>query len=329
MGNYNNSSFELALEYFERNEIILGVEYLLRAYYENKKSKEILGYFDEFFFKPNISELERIYNSNAERIKVKFKKEISEFKELPYYVIPIDENNFYIYDKENRDIISKDFTNEQLAIIKLCTDEYLEINDYEAFFEYIEPSTKLHVGCGRNILEGWINLDLVELPGVDIVADLDDCKNTKLPLKSDSIDEFYVSHVIEHIKNPLDMMGELYRIAMPDAKAVFRCPYGSSDEAFEDPTHVRQYFLSSFGYFSQPFYWRADYGYRGDWEVEKIILTVDKKKNKNKNMQRLFEEINLYRNMVIEMIVELRAIKPIRKPLRELQSQPKIEIQLI
>ena len=130
---------------------------------------------------------------------------------------------------------------------------------------------KLHLGCGRNILEGWLNLDSRRMPGVDIVADLDRCSQVPLPLEDDSVDEFLASHVIEHLVNPLPFMEELYRIAKPDSKAVFRLPYGSSDDAFEDPTHVRQFFLNSFGYFPA-LYWRADYGYRGDWATQSITL---------------------------------------------------------
>ena len=191
-----------------------------------------------------------------------------------------------------------------------------------------EVSKKLHIGCGRNILDEWINLDLMGLPGVDIIADLDACMDTPLPLEDNTIEEFYASHIIEHINNPLAMMEELHRVAKPNAKAIFRCPYGSTDEAFEDPTHVKQYFLNSFGYFSQPFYWRADYGYRGDWLTEKITLIVDKKTWQGKSSQELLEIVNRYRNVVKEMIVELKAIKPIRVPKKELQTAPKIEIVL-
>ncbi|HHU64075.1 MAG TPA: glycosyltransferase [Clostridiales bacterium] len=190
-------------------------------------------------------------------------------------------------------------------------------------------SRKLHLGCGRNILKGWINLDIIHLPGVDVVADLDNCKNVRLPFDDNSIEEFYASHLIEHINNPLPMMEELHRIAKPNAIAVFKCPYGSSDDAVEDPTHVRQYFLTSFGYFSQPFYWRADYGYRGDWLTEKITLVVDKDRYSGKTPQEILEEVNRYRNVVKEMIVQLKAIKPIREPKKELQTLPKIEICLM
>lgn len=74
------------------------------------------------------------------------------------------------------------------------------------------------------------------------------------------------------------MMQELHRIAKPGAKANFRLPNGASDDAFEDPTHVKQYFLQSFGYFSQPYYWRSDYGYRGDWKADKIYFTRKRRK---------------------------------------------------
>lgn len=61
---------------------------------------------------------------------------------------------------------------------------------------------KVHLGCGRTILEGWINVDAKQLPGVDLVADLDHCQDVPLPFDSDSIDEFLASHVIEHLVNP-------------------------------------------------------------------------------------------------------------------------------
>lgn len=44
------------------------------------------------------------------------------------------------------------------------------------YHEQVQPADgaasglKLHVGCGRTILPGWINLDASALPGVDLQA---------------------------------------------------------------------------------------------------------------------------------------------------------------
>lgn len=130
---------------------------------------------------------------------------------------------------------------------------------------------RLNIGCGRNILAGWINIDSAILPGVDVVADLEQCVRQPLPFPDSSCDEFLLSHVLEHVRNALGLMQELHRIAKPDAKIVIRTPHGSSDDAWDDPTHVRPYFPNSFNYFSQLAYWRADYGYRGDWELKKLL----------------------------------------------------------
>ncbi|TNJ65321.1 methyltransferase domain-containing protein [Paenibacillus hemerocallicola] len=188
-------------------------------------------------------------------------------------------------------------------------------------------SQKLHLGCGRTILEGWINLDFVAQEGVDVIANLDDCKNSPLPFEDNTISEFFASHLLEHIQYPLPLLQEMHRIAKPGALAVFRVPYGSSDDAFEDPTHVRQYFLQSFGYFSQPYYWRADYGYRGDWVTRTITLWVDQATYGGKTYAEIMREVHSSRNVVLEMVAELTTVKPIREAKRELQIPPQILVR--
>ena len=187
---------------------------------------------------------------------------------------------------------------------------------------------RLNVGCGQDIRDEWINLDQIELPGVDVVANLDQCAQTPLPLDDNSIDEFLLSHIIEHVAYPLPMVQELYRIARPGARAVIRIPHGASDDAYEDPTHVRQYFHGSFGYFSQPYYWRADYGYRGDWKVEKTELYVPAAGNEGVAADEIMIKVNTLRNQVVEMVVELSAVKPARPPSRDLQTAANIQIIL-
>lgn len=210
---------------------------------------------------------------------------------------------------------SLDVVGEEAALVASSTG----LRDY--------VGKRLNLGCGRDSLPGWINLDSVMLPGVDIVADLEACAAQPLPFADSSIDEFLLSHVLEHIHNTLSLMQELWRIAKPDARMVIRVPHGGSDDAWEDPTHVRSYFANSFGYFSQPFYWRADYGYRGDWRLDRLTYIVSREENAHLSTPEIIAKAHMHRNIVQEMIAELSPIKPARKPTRELQNDFQINIK--
>src|SRR5204863_1835543 len=52
---------------------------------------------------------------------------------------------------------------------------------------------RLNLGCGHVPLEGYINVDMRDVPGVDIVAPVDN-----LPLEPGSVAEIFSSHLIEH-----------------------------------------------------------------------------------------------------------------------------------
>jgi len=189
--------------------------------------------------------------------------------------------------------------------------------------------TRLHLGCGRSPLPGWVNVDAVAGPGVDLVHDLDRCADRPLPYPSDSVDEFLASHLLEHLHHPLPFMQELHRVARPGAAATFHVPYGSSDDAFEDPTHVRQYFVNSWIYFGQPAYWRADYGYRGDWRTECIELTVARDRYDGAAPAAILDDVLRSRNVVLEMRARLVAVKPVRAPRQDLQEQRELRFVLV
>lgn len=180
---------------------------------------------------------------------------------------------------------------------------------------------RLNLGCGRRPLAGWTNVDIVALPGVDLVADLNDCGNTPLPFPGDVADSLAMSHVLEHIPNSLPLMQELWRVAKPGADLTIRVPHGASDDAFEDPTHVHQYFVGSFGYFGQPYYWRADYGYRGDWQIESLTLSLRSADHPDRSFAAVMARVDTLRNQVLEMTAVLRAVKPARPPDRSLQTR--------
>jgi predicted SAM-dependent methyltransferase len=56
---------------------------------------------------------------------------------------------------------------------------------------------KLQLGCGRKPLSGFVNLDVAALPGVDLVANLEQ----KLPFPDNHFDLVHARHTIEHVEN--------------------------------------------------------------------------------------------------------------------------------
>ncbi len=106
---------------------------------------------------------------------------------------------------------------------------------------------KLNLGCGNNILENYINIDMINLEGVDLVTTLED---SKLPFEDNSIDEIVCDHILEHIYNFVPLMEELYRICKNKALIYVNVPYYKYEGAFRDPTHRRFFTERTFDYFS-------------------------------------------------------------------------------
>lgn len=71
----------------------------------------------------------------------------------------------------------------------------------------------LNVGCGKNFLPGFINLDYVSWTGVDICWDI----TKKFPLSDASLDGIFSEHCLEHIEyhECIKVLSEFYRLLRP------------------------------------------------------------------------------------------------------------------
>jgi SAM-dependent methyltransferase len=180
---------------------------------------------------------------------------------------------------------------------------------------------KLNIGCGGKIIPGFINLDKFPHAHVDIIYDLESgekmhWRGTTLPqmVPDNTFDRMLMSHTFEHIRNILPCMQELWRVAAPGCRLAIITPYGSSDNAWEDPTHVRAVFMDSMMYFSQVWYERNDYGYRGDWHFQRRIFHLNKDFfTDNPSEQQIGYTLQHMRNIVTEFHCELIAVKPMRE----------------
>ena len=126
---------------------------------------------------------------------------------------------------------------------------------------------KLNLGCGRDIKEGYINLDSLNLPKVDQVHDLNEFP---YPFEENHFEEIYADNILEHLDDLVKVMEELYRILKPGGKLIAIVPYFSSAGAFQDPTHKRFFGLRTMNYFSKDFLYY--YNSKADFRVQKKKL---------------------------------------------------------
>jgi SAM-dependent methyltransferase len=109
---------------------------------------------------------------------------------------------------------------------------------------------KLDIGCGRNKRPGAIGVDRVNLPGVDIVHDLN---KFPYPFQDDCFDEIYATHIIEHLDSIMSVMEEIYRISKSGASVTIVTPHHTDSMSWQDPTHKWHLNSYSFSYF-EPMY---------------------------------------------------------------------------
>jgi SAM-dependent methyltransferase len=107
--------------------------------------------------------------------------------------------------------------------------------------------SKLNLGCGKDIRKGWINLDLVELPGVDVVHDL---SVLPLPFADQSLDEVLCQDILEHVEY-VALLRDIHRILRKGGKLFVRVPHFTSKDAFSDPTHKKIFTSHTFRYFTE------------------------------------------------------------------------------
>ena len=95
---------------------------------------------------------------------------------------------------------------------------------------------RLNLGAGSQILAGWVNLDRVDLPGINCIHDLD---SGPWPFASGIVDQIMAKDVFEHVADPILFMTECHRILRPGGGLFIRCPYYRGRDAYTDPTHKR------------------------------------------------------------------------------------------
>ena len=103
---------------------------------------------------------------------------------------------------------------------------------------------RLNLGCGHIALEGYLNVDRRALPGVDIVAEVDE-----LPFEPGEVDEIVSAHFLEHFPQEqlrreilpyffgLLKKGGVFSAVVPDAEAMIQ-EYAKGQYSYDDMREV-------------------------------------------------------------------------------------------
>ena len=104
----------------------------------------------------------------------------------------------------------------------------------------------IELGCGDKKRQGRVTVDKVDLPNVDIVADIEEGLAF---LPDNSVDEIHCRSVLEHIQNFEDLIREIVRVLKSNGKAYIFVPHFSNPYYYSDFTHKRFFGLYTFYYF--------------------------------------------------------------------------------
>lgn len=121
---------------------------------------------------------------------------------------------------------------------------------------------KVNLGAGSDILAGYVNHDIVALPGIDVVHNLN---QYPWPWADASVQEIKVHDVLEHLDVFMKAMEEMFRMLTPGGRCYVSVPYWNSVSASADPTHKRGFHELTFSFFDpdaaycqqRPYYTKA------------------------------------------------------------------------
>ena len=106
----------------------------------------------------------------------------------------------------------------------------------------------LDIGCGKRKIEpDAVGIDVSPDSAADHIWDLD---QYPWPLETGKFARIHMSHVIEHLDDPMRAMAECYRVARDGADLFVTTPHFSSHNSYVDPTHKRHMAAGSFEYFT-------------------------------------------------------------------------------
>jgi predicted SAM-dependent methyltransferase len=142
---------------------------------------------------------------------------------------------------------------------------------------------RINLGSGADPAQGFINVDLLDLPEVDVVHNLLDFP---YPFEDESATHIRAVDVLEHLPNYTDdrrpmviaFIEECYRILKPGGELYIQTPGYDAEFLWQDPTHVRGFHPKSMDLFDPETEFGATTGF---YSEAKFKVRVEQLENRN------------------------------------------------
>lgn len=110
---------------------------------------------------------------------------------------------------------------------------------------------KLNLGSGPAKMDGFVSVDRIKFPNVDVVLNIG---ADPWPWADNSVDEAFCSHTLEHLTNFNDrwervhFFNELHRVLKKGGECSLIFPHWASNRYYGDPTHKEPFSEMGFYY---------------------------------------------------------------------------------
>lgn len=150
---------------------------------------------------------------------------------------------------------------------------------------------QLNLGCGKNKLDEYVNIDIRQSVQPDICCDIEE----GLPYETESVDTVLAEDFLEHISRSkvIFVIEEIWRVLKVGGIFRFFTPSTDGRGAFQDPTHRSYWNFNSWSYFSGD-EWREMIGTKAKFEI------IDLRDILTSNENRIIHTLGILKKVKVE-----------------------------
>jgi len=198
-----------------------------------------------FIIHPRIPGLEKDFKEDEEIVFYNYGNFDELREKIDYYIVHSEERD--AIRKRGFERVKKDHT--YINRMK----EMLDIVMNNPVFESEAEKVTINLGAGTDVNNDYINVDMMDIEGIDVVHNL---IHFPYPFEDESADNIRAVDVLEHLPpyigeehGVVKFIEECHRILKPGGELYIQTPGWRAEFLWIDPTHVRGFDIQSMDFF--------------------------------------------------------------------------------